>query len=109
MVCTPHVPYCCDLGLGGTNAQAALAKGRLLADDDALITAAGRAWTPLRHLTSRRRRRQRAKIEAELRKDSKRWSRYDVLLRELRAWNMLESSVAFAAAASVFALLESFR
>jgi len=32
--------------LQGTNAQAALARERLLADDDPLIAAAGRAWTP---------------------------------------------------------------
>jgi hypothetical protein len=95
--------------LEGTNAQAALTRRRLLADDDPLIAAAGRAWTPLRILASRRRRRQRAEIEAELRKDPDRWGRYDLLRRELRAWNMLESSVALASGASIMALLASFR
>ena len=95
--------------LEGTNEQAALAKGRLLADDDPLIAAAGREWAPSRLLTSRRRRQRRTEIEALLREDPKRWRRYDVLRRELRAWNMLESSVAIAAATSILALLASFR
>jgi hypothetical protein len=90
--------------LEGTNEQAALTKRQLLADDDPLIAAAGRAWTPLPRLLSGRRR----KIEAELRKDTERWSRYDELRRQLRAWNMLESSVAVAAVASLLALLASF-
>jgi len=51
---------------------------------------------------------QRAEVEAELRKDSERWGRYDLLRRELRAWNNLESSVALAAAASALALIMSF-
>jgi hypothetical protein len=93
--------------LEGTNQQAALAKGRLLADDDPLIAAAGREWTPFRLVASRRRRRKRAEIESLLRVDPKRWRRYDVLRRELRAWNMLESSVALAAAASIAALVQS--
>jgi hypothetical protein len=112
----------------GTNAQAALARGQLLADDDPLIAAAGRAWTPLSRadpliaaaerawtplsrVTSRRRsrRRQRAEIEAELRRDSERWLHYEALRRELRAWNALESSVALAAVASVVAFVSSVR
>jgi hypothetical protein len=94
--------------LEGTNEQASLAKGRLLADDHPLIAAAGREWTPSRLLTSRGRRRRRAEIEALLREDPKRWKRYDLLRREMRAWNMLESSVAIAAVASIVALLQSF-
>jgi hypothetical protein len=49
-----------------------------------------------------------ADIEAELRKDPERWARYDELLRQLRAWNLLESSVALAAGASILALLVPF-
>lgn len=94
--------------LGGTNAQAQLARKQLLADDDPLIADAGRAWTPSRLVAPRRKRRQRAEIEAELRKDPERWARYDELLRQLRAWNLLESSVAFAAGASILALVASF-
>ena len=94
--------------LGGTNAQAQLAKRQLLADDDPLIADAGRVWTPSRLVASRRRRRQRAAIETELRKDPERWARYEDLLRQLRAWNLLESSVALAAGASILALLASF-
>jgi len=54
-----------------------------------------------------RRRRERAQIEAQLREDSERWSKYEVLRRELSAWNALESSVALAAGASILALLTS--
>lgn len=95
--------------LAGTNAQAALARGRLLADDDPLIAAAGKLWAPLPRLASKRRRRQRTEIEVELRKDFERWSRYEVPRRELWTWNMLESSVALAAVASILALVTSFR
>ncbi len=93
--------------LGGTNAQAQLARKQLLADDDPLIADAGRAWTPFRLAAPRRSRRQRA-IEAELREDPERWARYDELRRQMRAWNLLESSVALAAGASILALIASF-
>jgi hypothetical protein len=95
--------------LAGTNSQAALARDRLLADDDSLIVAAGKLWRPVPQLASRRLKRQRAEIEVELRKDSKRWSRYQELRRELWGWNMLESSVAIAAVASIPPLLASLR
>jgi hypothetical protein len=113
-------------GFLGTNAQAALAKGRLLADNDPLIAAAGRAWTPVSRvdsviasaeractpickMTSRcgDGRRLRAEIEAQIRVDPERWRRYEELRRELRAWNALESSVALAAVASIWAFVAS--
>jgi hypothetical protein len=93
--------------LAGTNAQAALARRQLLANDDPLIAAAGKLWRPYSRLVPRRLQRQRAEIEAELLKDSERWSRYEELERELWAWNMLESSVALAAVASIPPLLAS--
>ena len=94
--------------LGGTNAQAQLARKQLLADDDPLIADAGRAWTPFRLAASRRSRRQRAATEAVLRQDPERWARYDELRRQMRAWNLIESSVALAAGASILALIASF-
>jgi hypothetical protein len=92
--------------LQGTNAQAAMARQRLLTDDDPLIAAAGRAWRPGPRLVAPPSlRRRRVQIEAMLRSDPKRWSKYQTSLRELSAWNALESSVAIAAGASVLALV----
>jgi hypothetical protein len=84
-------------GLAGTNQQARLSRGRLLADSDPLIAAAGRAWMPLWSPGRRR-------AEAAVRVDPERWARYQTLARELRAWNMLESSVAAAFGAALLVI-----
>ena len=90
----------------GTNAQARLSRGRLLADDDPLIAEAGRTWTPgPRWLATPSRRRRHAAAEQKLRQDPERASRYAQLRAELAAWNLLESSAALAAAASFLAVV----
>lgn len=88
-------------GLVGTNTQAALARSRLLTDANALVTQSGQLWTPIRWLVKPSRRRTRTRLEAELRRDLQAWPRYEVLCRELFAWNALESGAAMALAASV--------
>lgn len=96
------------LGYLGTNTQAALAKQRLLDDPDPLIAEAGRLWTPVRWFgIGPARRRRRYEVEAELRADDVRWGRYRRLLRELTAWNQVESSIVLALAGSVYAILAS--
>jgi len=93
------------LALVGTNGQARLSRERLLADADPLVAEAGRLWRPpptwLNSRPSRRRR--RASVEEQLRRDPERAKRYDRLCAELFAWNALESSVALASVASVIA------
>ena len=92
-------------GLIGTNAQAALAKQRLLADTNPLIAWAGRLWRPgFRWLARPARRHQRQEMEAKLREDAAEWARYDRLRRELWAWNAVESGVAMAFAGALSAL-----
>jgi hypothetical protein len=76
---TGGVLHRCANGLMGTNTQAAISRRQILADDDPLIAAAGRAWTPASFLTSRRTTGPLAEIESELRKDAARWQRYDDL------------------------------
>jgi hypothetical protein len=95
------------LALVGTDNQARLTRSRLLADPDPLIAEAGRLWRPPPRVISQRpsRRRRCAAIEAELRQDPERSKRYDVLCTELFAWNALETSVALATVASVFAII----
>lgn len=97
------------LALIGTNTQARLARQVLLADDDPLISEAGRLWTPMpRRLSllsrpSHRRRREAA--EEKVRQDPDRAGRYNRLEAELFAWNALETSVALAFVASVIAAI----
>jgi len=93
------------LALSGTNAQARLARANLLADPDEGIAEAGRAWTPVRWVASREKRRVRLQLEAELKSDPEKWARYTRLTAELRAWNALETSVALALPASVAAVI----
>ncbi len=93
--------------LTGTNAQAAMTKERWYADDDPLIAEGGRLWLPVPWLARKRRRKRVAEIEAELRKDANRWTRYRTVKRELRSWNSLESSVALAAVASLQVLVSA--
>jgi hypothetical protein len=97
------------LALAGTNAQARLSRGRLLADEDPLIAEAGRLWTPGPRWLSRPSRRRRGEsVEARLRQDPERARRYDRLRTELFAWNALETSVALASAASFVAIIATF-
>ena len=88
-------------GLLGTNTQAALARSKLLEDANPLVAQAGRLWSPSRWLVKPGHRRARAGLEVRLRADPGAWQRYEVLRRELFAWNALESGVAMALAASV--------
>ena len=93
--------------LVGTNSQASLAKTEIQEDDDPLIADAGKLWLPAPRLATKARRQRVAVIEAEIRKDATRWIRYKALRQQLWSWNMLESSVALAAVASILALLSS--
>ena len=85
-------------GFFGTNQQARLSRERLLADEDPLIAAAGRAWMPLWSPGRRR-------AESAVRVDPARWARYRTLAHELRAWNMLESSVVAALVATMLVII----
>jgi hypothetical protein len=94
------------LALVGTNAQARLSRGRLLADEDPLVAEAGRLWTPgPRWLAAPTYRRRREAVEVRLREDPERAKRYDRLRTELFAWNAIETSVALAAAASLVSIV----
>lgn len=90
--------------LAGTNQQAALSKWRMLDDPDQAVASAARlyrpGWLHLPPYWSRLR-----KAEAVIRPHPEAWHRYDMIRRELRAWNLLESAVAIAMLASVLALI----
>jgi hypothetical protein len=88
-------------GFFGTNQQARLSRARLLEDEDPLIVEAGKAWMPLWSPGRR-------KAEAAVRVDRARWARYRSLARELRAWNMLESSVAAALVATMLVIISGW-
>lgn len=93
------------LALIGTNAQAQLARGRLLNNDDPDIAMGGRLWRPSKWLVKPSTRRSRAHVEAVLKSDADKWARYQALVAELWAWNALETSVALALIASVVGLI----
>jgi len=93
------------MGLVGTNAQARLAKSRLLSDPNPLVVSAGLLWWPSRWLMPPRLRRRRLAVERELRQDAESWRRYELLCKELFAWNALESAVVVALFASLAALV----
>jgi len=80
-----------------------------LTDSDPDVAAAGRLWTPSRWLfVSRRRRRQRTEAEERLRADPQKWQRYSALVRELKAWNWIESSIVLAIVAGAYGLIALF-
>lgn len=94
--------------LSGTNAQARLARQRMLGDADPLIATAGRLWYPgPRWLMTPGRRLRREEAEAKLRPDTVRLQHYERLCQELHAWNALESSVALAISAALVAVVMS--
>lgn len=93
-------------GLMGTNAQAAIAKRKLLADTNPLVARAGRLYRPgpkWSHSPSVRR--DRRQVEAQLAQDRDEWQRYESLRQELWAWNTVESGVAAAFVAALAAIV----
>lgn len=96
--------------LMGTNAQASLAKQRLLRDNNPLVQEAARLWTPGRRwLLHRGHQRLQNVFEMHLReREPAEWTRYLTLTRELWAWNALESGVALLSGAAVAALINIF-
>jgi hypothetical protein len=91
--------------LVGTNAQARLAKGKLLADSDPLVAEAGRLWRPgPMWLDRTKNKKRRVEVLRLIGMDPERRERYEPLHREFAAWNLIESSVAIAFPATVLAL-----
>jgi hypothetical protein len=91
-------------GLMGTNAQAALARQRLLNDPDEAIARAGQLWRPMMWARRRSVRLRQAAAENAIHSDPDRWQQYQRLCRELWAWNMMESAVAMAFGGSLLAV-----
>lgn len=92
--------------LMGTNAQARIARDRLLEDPDGAIVLAGRLWRPgPRWLARKGTRQRRAAAEARVREEPERFQKYERLRQELWAWNALESAVAMAFAGSLTAVV----
>ena len=110
MTITLYVTFCfagaAFFGLIGTNAQAQLARKHLMEDSDILVATAGSYWRPVRWLVRKPTKSKRDELEAVLRKKPKRWRRYQILCRELFAWNAIETSVAIAFVASVVACIQ---
>jgi hypothetical protein len=80
-----------------------------LNDADPDIAAAGRLWAPTRwFLVGKNRRREWAAAEELLRADPEKWQRYSDLVRELKAWNWIESSIVLAVAAGVYGIVALF-
>jgi hypothetical protein len=91
--------------LMGTNAQAAVAKRKLLSDPSPLVVRAGRLYRPgPKWLHRRSVRRARKQAEAQIKQDPAGWRRYENLRQELWAWNAVESGVAAGFAAALAAL-----
>lgn len=91
--------------LFGTNQQANLSRWRMLNDPDDAVASAARlyraGWS---FLFPRYKARIRA-AEAAIPANSEAWHRYDIIRRELRAWNSIETSVAVAAVASLLTMI----
>src|SRR4051794_17088054 len=93
--------------VSGADAQARLARARMLADENPAVARLAQLWTPNKLLASSGVRRERKQEEARLREDEPEWQRYESIRQELRAWNALESSIALAAAGALFVALRS--
>jgi hypothetical protein len=95
------------MGLSGTNAQAALAKQRLINDENPLIARVGVMWRPGPKWIRPRHSKAWTLAEAELMMNSEAWTRYQLLCFELRAWNNIESAVALTLVASGLGVVAS--